>query len=319
MKDMQFNGVLLTQDPELRDRVLSFWPDPPVSWKIFEKASETVHSILGTLPDLLVCSMGLQETSGLQLAHMVKSENIYRQIPVFICLTPDEYSGKLHLDQAEVDDFFILPGSNEEFKSRLELAVRRSRRSLDTNPLTRLPGNTSIINYLQACIERKENFSMGYCDLDYFKSFNDRYGFARGDEVLMMTARIILNTLRLISPNDYFVGHIGGDDFIFALPTNLAEDACKRIITAFDSIVPQFYDIEDRQKGGIISLDRQGVLRSFPMMAMSIAVVSNHSAKLKHVGEASQIAMNLKKKAKEDPKSSYVLDRRVTQPKADEQ
>ncbi|MDR2892281.1 MAG: diguanylate cyclase [Deltaproteobacteria bacterium] len=310
MEDMEFKGVLLTPDAGLRDRILSFWPDPPVSWRVFDKASETAPSFLGSLTDILVCSMSLQGMTGIQLARMVKSENIYRQTPVFICLTEEEYHNSLALDEAEIDDFFILPGDDEEFKSRLELAVRRSRRSQDSNPLTRLPGNTSIIHYLQTCIERGDNFSMGYCDLDYFKSFNDRYGFARGDEVLMMTARIVLNTLRLISPNDYFVGHIGGDDFIFALPTDMAEDACKRIIAAFDSIVPQFYDLEDQQKGGIISVDRQGVLRSFPIMTMSIAVVSNHGSKLRHVGEASQIAMNLKKKAKEDPKSSYVLDRR---------
>ena len=188
--------------------------------------------------------------------------------------------------------------------------MRRSRRNLDANPLTRLTGNTSIINYLQDRIGHKEAFSMGYCDQDYFKSFNDRYGFARGDEVLLMTARIIVNILRQVSADNYFVGHVGGDDFIFAMPSEFAETVCEKIIAAFDNIVPQFYDAEDRQKGGIISLDRQGVLRSFPMMAISIAVVTNHNGKLRHVGEASQIAMNLKKKAKENPKSSYVLDRR---------
>ncbi|MDR1125154.1 MAG: diguanylate cyclase [Deltaproteobacteria bacterium] len=311
MENLQFNGVILSNDEAFKERVLGFWPKQADSWKVFEKASETVHSILGSLPDILLCTMNLQEMSGVQLASMVKSENIYRHIPFMLCLTQEEFDAMARsAEVAEIDDFFILPGSDEEFKTRLDLVIRRSRRSLDTNPLTRLPGNTSIIHYLQACIDRREEFSMGYCDLDFFKSFNDRYGFARGDEVLMMTARVILNTLRQVSPTNYFVGHIGGDDFIFALPADLAEEACKKIIIAFDSIVPQFYDLEDRLKGGIISLDRQGVLRSFPIMAISIAVVANHKGKLKHVGEASQIAMNLKKKAKEDVKSSYVLDRR---------
>jgi diguanylate cyclase (GGDEF)-like protein len=311
MKDLRFKGVLLSSDDGFKERVLGFWPEHRDSWKVFEKASETVPNILGELPDILLCTMNLQEMTGVQLANMVKSENIYLHMPFMLCLTQDEFDAMARSEEAaEIDDFFILPGSGEEFKTRLALVVRRARRSLDTNPLTRLPGNTSIIHYLQACIDRGEEFSMGYCDLDFFKSFNDRYGFTRGDEVLMMTARIILNTLRLIAPTNYFVGHIGGDDFIFALPTALAEDACKKIIAAFDSIVPQFYDLKDRMKGGIISLDRQGVLRSFPIMGISIAVVTNYNGKLKHVGEASQIAMNLKKKAKEDVKSSYVLDRR---------
>jgi diguanylate cyclase (GGDEF)-like protein len=253
-----------------------------------------------------------KEMNSVQMVNLIKSENIYSQIPVLMCLTQHEAENIFHPGQSMVDDYFVLPGSDPDFKKRIELTIWRSRRNLDSNPLTRLPGNTSIINYLQGCIGREENFSMGYCDLDFFKSFNDKYGFTRGDEILMMTARILVNTVRLISPDNYFVGHIGGDDFIFALPTPLIEEACQKIIASFDSIVPQFYDTEDRQKGGIISNDRQGVLRSFPLMALSIAVVSNHNHKLTHVGEASQIAMSLKKRAKEDPKSSYVLDLRTS-------
>ncbi|MDL2314622.1 diguanylate cyclase, partial [Desulfovibrio sp. OttesenSCG-928-C14] len=187
MSELKFNGVLLTTDQDLKDRFRDLWNDASISWKVFAKPSETMHSVLGTLPDILVCSMDFKEMNGLQLVSMVKSENIYRQVPVLICVSPEEFKTLPETEGAEYDDFFILPGSDAELKARIELCIRRARRSLDTNPLTRLPGNTSIINYLQDCIDRKEQFSMGYCDLDFFKSFNDRYGFARGDEVLMMT------------------------------------------------------------------------------------------------------------------------------------
>jgi diguanylate cyclase (GGDEF)-like protein len=310
MDDLAFNGFLVTPDRSLQNRVLAFWTTPPACWKVFTEASEIMQNILGDLPDILVCGMYNKEMNGAQIAGMIKSENIYSRIPVLLCLTPDDFDRTFSPGQSAVDDYFVLPGSDQDFKNRIELTIRRARRSQDSNPLTKLPGNTSIINCLQGCIDRREFFSMGYCDLDFFKSFNDKYGFARGDEILMMTARIIVNTLRLVSPDNCFVGHIGGDDFIFVLPAALAEEACQKIIDAFDRIVPQFYDAEDRQKGGIISKDRQGVWRSFPFMALSIAVVSNHGHKLTHVGEASYIAMALKKKAKEVPTSTYVLDMR---------
>ncbi|MDR1241670.1 MAG: diguanylate cyclase [Deltaproteobacteria bacterium] len=312
MDDLTFNGFLITPDQSLQNRVLAFWSAPPVSWKIFTGASEIMQDILGDLPDILVCGMCNTEMNGARIAGILKSENIYSRIPVLLCVTPDDLDSTFSPGQSVVDDYFVLSGSDQDFKQRIELTIRRARRSQDSNPLTRLPGNTSIINCLQGCIDRREFFSMGYCDLDFFKSFNDKYGFARGDEILMMTARLIVNTLRLLSPDNYFVGHIGGDDFIFVLPANLAEEACQKIIASFDRIVPQFYDAEDRQKGGIISKDRQGALRSFPFMALSIAVVSNHGCKLTHVGEASHIAMALKKKAKETPTSCYVLDMRTS-------
>lgn len=127
----------------------------------------------------------------------------------------------------------------------------------------------------------------------------------------MMTSRILLNSLKSLHPPFSFVGHVGGDDFVFIVPVDMAEDACKAVLAAFDGIVPHFYDEEDRQRGGIISTDRQGVLRAFPLMALSIAVVFNRDGSLQHYSEASQLAMNLKKKAKEDPLSNYVLDRRA--------
>ncbi|MBA4356444.1 MAG: diguanylate cyclase response regulator, partial [Desulfovibrio sp.] len=108
-----------------------------------------------------------------------------------------------------------------------------------------------------------------------------------------------------------FVGHVGGDDFVFIVPASLAEEACKRVLEAFDGIVPNFYDEADRDRGAIISTDRQGEVRTFPLMALSIAVVFNTRGRLKHYGEASAIAMGLKKKAKENVKSCYVLDRRA--------
>ena len=126
----------------------------------------------------------------------------------------------------------------------------------------------------------------------------------------MMTARIIVNTVRAVGGPKAFVGHVGGDDFVFILTPDRVEDACKAVVRSFDDIVPHFYDAEDRERGFIHSVDREGNHRTFPLMALSIAVVFNHNGRLKHYGEASQTAMNLKKKAKENPKSCYVLDQR---------
>jgi diguanylate cyclase (GGDEF)-like protein len=183
-------------------------------------------------------------------------------------------------------------------------------RALDANPLSKLPGNTSIIQRIQQLIDNGDDFALAYCDLDYFKSYNDKYGFSRGDEVLMMAARVIVNTIRSYQGVSSFVGHVGGDDFVFILPPDKVEDACKRIIKAFDEIVPHFYDPADRKRGNITSVDREGNTKIFPLMAISLAVVVNTERRIEHYGEVSSIAMELKKKAKEDPKSSYVIDRR---------
>ncbi|MFW5932231.1 MAG: GGDEF domain-containing protein, partial [Desulfohalobiaceae bacterium] len=163
---------------------------------------------------------------------------------------------------------------------------------------------------IQDLIDSGQDFALGYLDLDNFKAFNDKYGFSRGDEVLMMTSRVIVNTVRRIAGQEGFVGHIGGDDFVFIVPIQVVEEVCIKIIQNFDSIVPNFYDPKDRNQGYISSVDRQGRQQEFLLMAVSIAVVFNLQGSLTHYAQASQIANSLKKKAKQDPASSYVLDRR---------
>lgn len=303
-------GVIISADKELVDRIGGLWPADQAAWQVYSRGGEAMQGVLNSLPAVIIVSMKLPDIDGMQIVNMLKSENVYSQVPILLCLNEEEFSGQKSFEDFLADDFYILPGSDAEFKNRIMLTVLRATRNLDANPLSHLPGNTSIIRYVQSRIDNKDDFAMCYCDLDYFKSFNDKYGFIRGDEVLLMSARLILNTVRAVSPGDFFVGHVGGDDFVFVLPADKAEDACKRIIAAFDAIVPQFYDKADRDRGSIVAPDRQGQVRTFPLMAISIAVICNTGSRLEHVGQASAISMSLKKKAKEKVTSCYVMDRR---------
>lgn len=276
----------------------------------FRQGRQAIDVLFNELPDLLIVDYHLTDMPGLDVVDLVKGENVYRQVPVILALHEQDLLESQDWCQAEVDDLLIAPFPPPRVKARVFLTLARASRSFDTNPLSKLPGNTSIIQHIQELIDRRVDFALAYADLDYFKSFNDRYGFSRGDEVLMMTARLIVNTIRGFTGVHSFVGHVGGDDFVFILPPDKVELACKRVVKAFDAIVPNFYDEAERERGFIQSTDREGNMRTFPLMAISIAVVFNIGGRLHHYGEASQIAMALKKKAKENPKSSYVLDRR---------
>lgn len=310
----QIRACCITQDEAFFRLLQGLWPQSGMDWTHWRKSSQALEHIFTEPPDLLVVDDQLPDMCGKDLVSLVKSENIYRQMPVVLCLEREALAPGLNWSVIEADDILVHPVDPDEARARLNLTLLRASRSLDANPLSRLPGNTSIIQRIQEMIDARQDFALAYADLDYFKSFNDRYGFSRGDEALLMTARVIVNTIRGLNLPFSFVGHVGGDDFVFIVPPDAAERACQQVIARFDAIVPNFYDAEDLEQGCITSTDRQGVVRTFPLMAISIAVVFNLEGSLKHFGEASQIAMNLKKKAKEDPKSSYVLDRRSPAP-----
>ncbi len=304
-------AFLLSPDPELAARLTALWPGGEVEWTVFERGRRAMEVIFNEPPDLLVVDNRLPDIASTEVATIVKSENVYRQLPVILCLDAGDLTEPWNWNELEADDFLVRPFDDHQARERVHLTLCRASRAMDANPLTKLPGNTSIIGRIQDLIDRRDDFALAYCDLDHFKSFNDKYGFSRGDEVLMMTARVIVNTIRGFTGLKTFVGHVGGDDFVFITPASVAEEACRRVVSAFDGIVPHFYDAEDRDRECIVSTDRQGEVRTFPLMALSIAVVFNTGGRLKHYGEASAIAMGLKKKAKENPKSCYVLDRRA--------
>jgi len=303
--------LLLSQDNSLTELVTELWPQAALEWTTIAQGRGAIERIFNDPPDLLLVDRDLPDMDGLEIVRLVKGENVYRQVPVVICLQESSLPDVFSKPSLEFDDFLLRPFKEEEVKRRLELTWQRSTKSLDANPLTKLPGNTSIIQKIQELIDRKDEFALAYVDLDNFKAFNDKYGFSRGDEVLMMTSRVIVNTVRATAGSSGFVGHIGGDDFVFILSPDRIEQACQGVIRNFDSIVPHFYNSEDRRAGCIRSLDRQGNECVFSLMTLSIAVVFNRQGGLQHSGQAAQIAMNLKKKAKQESTSSYVLDRRT--------
>ncbi|WP_027720218.1 diguanylate cyclase [Maridesulfovibrio zosterae] len=304
-------AILVSPDEEFKVLLSSIWPEDVLEFTFYSEAKGAVEDLFNNPPDLLVVDNRLQDVSASDLARLVKSENVYRQLPVIVCMDEADFDNPWDWNKIEVDDFILRPFIKSVVRDRVNLTLCRALRALDANPLSKLPGNTSIIQRIQTLIDRQQDFALAYCDLDYFKSFNDKYGFSRGDEVLMLSARIIVNTVKSFAGEQTFVGHVGGDDFVVITSPEIIEEVCKRIIFSFDSIVPNFYDMEDRKRKSIVSTDRQGNIQTFPLMAISIAVVFNINGKLKHFGEVSAIAMGLKKKAKENPKSSYVLDRRT--------
>ena len=181
---------------------------------------------------------------------------------------------------------------------------------LDASPLTRLPGGIAIENVLKKRIESNHPLAFCVLDLDNFKAFNDRYGYANGSEVIKETAKIIEGVVKAKGTPDDFVGHVGGDDFVVITTPDAMREISGEIISSFDQRIPEFYDARDREQGHILGKTRQGVEMQFPIMTISIAIVTNERRHLTNSLEASEIAAELKDYAKTIPKSVYVVDKR---------
>jgi diguanylate cyclase (GGDEF)-like protein len=231
------------------------------------------------------------------------------KLPIILVVEKVEFE-KLINKAKLVDDFITTETSIEEIILRIEFAFKRIERISDNNPLTGLPGNTSIEQAIKEVMKKTTPYAIAYADIDNFKAYNDRYGFTRGDEIIKNLARIIVNTVNDFCPEKGFVGHVGGDDFVFIVPFDQVETITQEILNRFNSLIKTFIDPEDLERGYFVSKDRQGNVKHFPFPSVSIAIIPVFQNKFKHYGEIIQRAAEVKKMAKKIPGNSYFIDRR---------
>jgi diguanylate cyclase (GGDEF)-like protein len=179
------------------------------------------------------------------------------------------------------------------------------------SPLTGLPGNNRIEQEIASRMERGKAVAVAYADLDNFKSYNDRYGFLRGDEVISLFAQVLRRAAQGAAGPDGFVGHIGGDDFVVLFPPEAAELFATQVIGDFDHRIPTLYDPEDAGAGSIELEDRQGQLRRFPIVSVSLGIASSAQRVFANHRELVATATELKHVAKRHQGSSFALDRRT--------
>lgn len=262
-------------------------------------------------PDLLIMDDRVLKECRSDVLTWMNAGKFHSRIPIIVMVEERGLSEVGRVHKPPLDDYLLKPFSQEELLLKVELCFNRGARQWERNPLTLLPGNLSIIKEIQRRLDDGLPFAFAHCDLGEFKSFNDRYGFSRGDEVLRMTARIITNTAAEEVGEEGFVGHIGGDDFVFLVPSQAVDKLCRLIIKNFDLILPTFYDKEDRDRGFIISLDRRGNENRFPFVTIAIGVASNEARTFSHYGEISEVANDLRNFAKKWPTSHYCRDKRT--------
>lgn len=278
---------------------------------------EAALKIINSKPlDLVLLDYKIPKIDGRQVCRLIKKDLLLSHLPVIMVTAKGEISDKVGGIDAGADDYVVKPFDPKELLARIRMILRRTERDLEANPLTRLPGNVSILNELSRKLEKKSLFAVCYIDLDKFKAYNDKYGFEHGDEVIRETARILIRTTQKYGNADDFIGHIGGDDFVIITVPSEVDNLCKAIISDFEKTSPLFYNETDRKKGYIVACDRQKKEQKIPLLSISIGVVTNEQRKIEHVAQIGEIGAELKEMAKRMERSNYIKDKRKAQGKS---
>ena len=266
--------------------------------------------------NLVVCDFSAPSVSGIEISKSIRSKYNLRHLSVIMIIESKDPISKIKGIYAGADDYVEKPFEPAEFLARVKASFVRMTRDLDANPLTKLPGNISVLKELETRIKSHVLFAVGYADLNRFKEFNDHYGFEMGDHVISFTAQTIMAALKKHGEPDDFLGHIGGDDYIFITSVDRWEDICKDIVSEFEKGKGAYLKSEDMERGYLQAKNRKGEMAQIPLLGISIAVVTNEYRTFSHVAQVSQIAAELKHYAKAMGGSVYIKDRRKSEEEA---
>jgi len=263
------------------------------------------------VPDLIFLDLMMPRMSGYEVCRRLRADPKTTSTPI-ILYTASRIGSEERTKGIELgaDDFITKPFNLNELKARLERLFARRSNDMGYNPLTKLPGNFFIEKEFKNRLSHKGQYAFCYLDIDNFKSYNDLYGFKKGDDVILFTADVVNKAVKEAGNCDDFVGHIGGDDFIFVTTVNKSDAVCEYATKRFDKMIFQYYDKEDVERGFIISRDREDKLKNFPLMTISIGVLTNESIEFPPLANIIEKLTELKSKAKKKPdrpKGSFVM------------
>ncbi|MFH1415427.1 MAG: response regulator [Elusimicrobiota bacterium] len=278
---------------------------------VAKDGKEALEKIYAESPDIIILDVKMPYMTGFEVCSKIREDVLMSNLPIIMLTAKGSEADEIKGLELGVDDYLTKPFRPAILLARVKAAFSRTQHGLNVSPLTYLPGNTSIARNIEMRLKSGEDFAVLYVDIDRFKSYNDYYGFYKGDEIIKATARILVDVIKRMNPEGNFIGHIGGDDFICVIDEDKIDEICSAIINEFDEAMSQYYNKEDWDKGIIIIENRKGEVEEFPIVALSIGVVRVAEQAFIHMGEISKLGTELKKYAKKNVKSNYVLDRRA--------
>lgn len=272
--------------------------------------AEAVDLAVARAPDVCLLDVMMPRMSGFEACERLRSTFATRHIPIIMLTAKSEVDDRVEGLRGGANDYLTKPWDQRELIQRIRNLLEWSRQQRAASPLTGLPGNLSINEEIRRRIEADSPFAMLQIDIDHFKAFNDHYGYARGDHAIQHLAHILNEVSARRGGARNFIGHIGGDDFVVLTSAGGARAFGEEILAEFDRSVPELYDPDDRERGYVEVPNRRHVPERFPLMSLTIALVSTDRIPVSHLAQLIDVAQELKSHGKGITGSVLIGERR---------
>ncbi len=265
---------------------------------------DAVQFALREMPQLIIVDIMLPGIDGYEVIRRLRTHPKSMHIPIIVLSALGEPADKVYAFEKDADDYITKPFNTDELLARVRRQLRRVQQSF-LSPLTGLPGGLQVVRAINYKFDSLDSWSILYLDLDNFKAFNDVYGFLAGNSMILLVGRICQCAVHEHGNPDDFVGHVGGDDFIIVTTPPRAKTLCRYIVTRYKTESASLYRAEDAERGSISGVDREGRPYQFPLVSLSIGVVSNQITRLSSIQEVGYLAAEAKRHAKKSTDNVY--------------
>jgi PleD family two-component response regulator len=298
--------ILYADDDEtFRELIGDFLRSVGHTVRVVTSGAEALAEVRASAPDVVLLDYRMGEPDGMAVCRALKSDPRHGHIPVLILTGEGSIDYRLEGFDAGADDYLAKPVDGRELAARIRAVIELSRRGLDRNPSSRLPGGEAIRREFDRRAREGRPFAVCHLDLDNFKPFGDRFGFPVSDAVIGEVGSLLQE---LSERSDAFAGHIGGDDFILLCAAEEARQTVGRLRADLRRRLTRHLPPEIDAAGAYVGRDRSGATREFPLTSISAAILRlppGFDGSLQELGE---IVAQVKERAKRSPDGVEEVD-----------
>ena len=305
--------LVVDDEPHIR-RILQFLLEQEgFTVEMAADGEEALAKLPQTRPDLILLDVMMPRMDGFTVLERIRQDTECRNLPVIMLTAKGESSEKVRGLKGGASDYLTKPFNHEELLLRMHNMLAASQAQRDANPLTGLPGNRAIDRECQRHVDAGTPFSFMYIDIDRFKSFNDFYGYSRGDQAISFLAKVLRDCCKQAGLASDFIGHVGGDDFVVITESPDSARLARLIIENFDRGIGDLHDADDFARGTLLVKTRAGVEEEVPLITVTVALVCDAQGRFNHFAELSDTVAELKRYGKTKLGSVVVKERRSPQ------
>lgn len=229
--------ALVIDDWELGARIVgSALERDSVSTEVVSNVADALERTGRRAYDLIVLSLALAEEDPLKLVAALRAADRTHDTPLLLVGEARDHDRILRGFELGANDWLTMPVDENELRARARNQIRRKlyqdrlRADLGTalelaliDPLTGLYNQRYLHRHLDGLTAsgQKRDLAVIMIDIDHFKTVNDRFGHAVGDQALRQLAGVLRANTRVFDS----VARYGGEEFVVVMPGSGIEDA----------------------------------------------------------------------------------------------